>query len=232
MTSTTPARQHHRSGSRNKPEQTRAAILEAALREFADEGLEGARTDAIALAAGVNKALLYYYFRDKEALYGAVLDQIFSALTGRLSAALERSRTPREAVLNYAGEHFDFIAGCTLYPRLVQREFMRAGRRPSPHLQHIVDHYFRPLLGRLERLIRQGIAGGEFRHVNPQQFIFSMVGTIVFYFNSLPTVEAVAGYDPLTPERIRERRRAVMDFLSAALFAKARHGERKTGKKP
>ncbi len=230
---TSAATRHHRSGSRNQPEQTRAAILEAAMREFAEEGLDGARIDAIAASVDVNKALLYYYFKDKEALYGAVLDDVFTRLTARLKEALDRSKTPREAILNYAGEHFDFIAaGSCLYPRLVQREFMRAGRRPSPHLRHIVERYFRPLLGRLEQLIRQGIENGEFRRVNPQQFIFSMVGIIVFYFNSLPTVEAVAGYDPLKPERVRERRRSVMDFLSAALFRTARREERKPGKKP
>ncbi|HEV7217637.1 MAG TPA: helix-turn-helix domain-containing protein, partial [Terriglobales bacterium] len=51
-------------GSRRQPEESRAAILQAAVREFADEGIAGARTDAIARAAKVNKALLYYYFKD------------------------------------------------------------------------------------------------------------------------------------------------------------------------
>ena len=59
---------HHNSA------ETREAILEAAEHIFGDEGLEGARTDAIATAAGVNKALLYYYFRSKEGLYRAVLE--------------------------------------------------------------------------------------------------------------------------------------------------------------
>ena len=66
-----------RLGSRGKPEESRAAILQAAIREFAREGVAGARTDAIAKAAKVNKALLYYYFRDKDALYGAALEQVF-----------------------------------------------------------------------------------------------------------------------------------------------------------
>ena len=66
-----------RLGSRGRPEESRAAILQAAVREFSREGVAGARTDAIARAAGVNKALLYYYFKDKETLYAAVLDQVF-----------------------------------------------------------------------------------------------------------------------------------------------------------
>ena len=58
-----------RLGSRGQPEESRAAILRAAVREFAEHGIAGARTDAIARAARVNKALLYYYFKDKETMY-------------------------------------------------------------------------------------------------------------------------------------------------------------------
>ena len=66
-------------------------------REFSREGVAGARTDAIARAAGVNKALLYYYFKDKETLYGAVLDQVFGGLTGQHSrSAVQRSAAAGE----------------------------------------------------------------------------------------------------------------------------------------
>src|ERR1700687_1220068 len=78
-----------RLGSRRQPEQTSAAILDAAMREFAHEGLAGARIDAIARAAGVNKALLYYYFSDKESLYGAVLDRVFEGLAQRVAEPLD-----------------------------------------------------------------------------------------------------------------------------------------------
>src|SRR3954447_4026536 len=111
-----------RPGTRGEPEKTRSAILKAAVHEFASEGVAGARTDAIARAAGVNKALLYYYFRDKESLYGAVLDGVFAGLAVRVGAALDSSLPPREKVLAYAGAHFDYIASSPLYPRLVFRE--------------------------------------------------------------------------------------------------------------
>src|SRR5271156_4457685 len=69
-----------RMGTRGQPEESRAAILQAAAQEFADHGIAGARTDAIAREARVNKALLYYYFKDKETLYAAVLDHAFAGL--------------------------------------------------------------------------------------------------------------------------------------------------------
>src|ERR1022692_2052812 len=80
----------HRLGTRGRPEESRAAILKAAVAEFAEHGIAGARTDAIARAAHVNKALLYYYFKDKDALYGAVLDQVFGGLIACVGEVLSR----------------------------------------------------------------------------------------------------------------------------------------------
>ena len=57
-----------------RADQTRARILDAALRQFSQNGLAGARTEQIAEDAGVNKALLYYYFRSKDELYAAVIE--------------------------------------------------------------------------------------------------------------------------------------------------------------
>src|ERR1700693_3133833 len=117
-----------RLGSRGRPEQSRAAILQAAVREFAREGVAGARTDAIARAAKVNKALLYYYFRDKEALYGAVLDDFFVRLLGRVTQAFDGAGSACARLLNYARAHFDCIAESFHYARLFQGELLSAGR--------------------------------------------------------------------------------------------------------
>jgi hypothetical protein len=66
--------------------------------------------------------------------------------------------------------------------------------------------------------MRKGIADGEFRPVNPVHFVPSMVAMIVFYFSSAPMMRKIVGFNPLTRERIAERRAAVLDFISAALF--------------
>ena len=131
-----------RLGSRGRPEQSRAAILQAAVREFSREGVAGARIDAIARSARVNKALLYYYFKDKEALYSAVLDHVFGGLTAAVNAAFALNAPPRERILAYVRAHFDYIAGNPLYPRIVQGEMMRAGRETSSQLDRIVKAVF------------------------------------------------------------------------------------------
>ncbi|MGH9524039.1 MAG: TetR/AcrR family transcriptional regulator [Terriglobales bacterium] len=205
-------------GTRNQPEQTKTAILAAALEEFASHGVAGARTDAIANAAGVNKALLYYYFKDKETLYGATLESVFAGITARIVPVLDSNLPPREKMLAYVGAHFDAVAGNPLYPRLVQQEMMRAGKGLSPHLQRIVEKYQRPMFGKLMRLFEDGIGAGEFRKVDVFQFVPSMVAIIVFYFSSTPMLRSFMPGDPLSPERIAARRAAVLDFISAALF--------------
>lgn len=207
-----------RMGSRGQPEESRAAILQAAAREFAAHGVAGARTDSIAQQAGVNKALLYYYFKDKETLYGAVLDDAFSGLKNAVFQVLDSDLPPGEKIMAYAGAYFDFIASNQLYPRLMQREMMRAREGHSPHIEKVIKTYIQPIFVRVSEVMREGIAQGEFRAVNPVHFVPSIVAMIVFYFSSAPMMQKIVGFNPLTPERIAERRAAVLDFISAALF--------------
>ena len=207
-----------RLGSRGRPAESRAAILQAALREFAREGVAGARTDAIARAAGVNKALLYYYFKDKETLYAAALDHVFGGLTQSIQTALSSALPPREKLLAYVGAHFDYIAGHPLYPRITQGEMMRASRGKAPQLERIAKQYFVPLVRRVTAVIEEGQAAGDFRPVDPMHFVPSMIAVIVFHFINAPVLRMVSKIDPFAPELIAARRAAVMDFISAALF--------------
>ncbi len=216
-------RELRRMGSRGRPEESRAAILEAAACEFAEHGVAGARTDAIAREARVNKALLYYYFKDKETLYGAVLDEAFSGLKETVFRVFDSSAPPREKILAYVSAYFDFIASHHLYPRLMQREMMRAREGQSQHIDKIIKNHIQPIFSRLSQLLREGIAQGEFRDVDPAHFVPSMVAMIVFYFSSAPVMQKLVGFNPLSPNRVAERRAAVQDFISAALFRPRAH---------
>src|SRR5262245_19046188 len=203
-----------RPGSRGEPEKTRAAILKAALEEFSHEGVAGARTDEIARRAGVNKALLYYYFKDKEGLYSAALDQVFSGLLARVMAVFDRQELPpRQRLLHYVEAHFDYIASAPVYPRIVQRESMRTSARGlSPTGSRILERYAKPIYVKLTGLIREGIETGDFRKINPEQTMTSILGTIVYYFISLPAQHVILSGEPTSPARIAERRAAVLDF--------------------
>ncbi|MBS1852305.1 MAG: TetR family transcriptional regulator [Acidobacteria bacterium] len=210
-----------RMGTRGRPEESRAAILNAAIQEFSRAGVAGARTDAIAQAARVNKALLYYYFKDKESLYTAAIDHVFGGLVANVDDILARNLPPKEKILAYVGTHFDYIARHPLFPRIVHGEFLRAGWEKSPHFERLVKQYFRPLFEKLSGLIRQGQASGDFRPVDPYHFVPSMIAIIVHYFNSAPAFRILTGKDPFTPPMLAARRAALLDFVSAALFRPA-----------
>jgi TetR/AcrR family transcriptional regulator len=220
-----------RLGTRGRPEESREAILQAAVAEFAEHGIAGARTDAIARAARVNKALLYYYFKDKEALYEAVLDHVFSGLRARVMPVLESKAPPQEKMLQYLGTYFDYIAENPRFPRVVQGEWVRSGRGAA-RMRRIAKEYFRPIFEKLSGVLREGIAAGEFRPVNPMDFLPSIAAVIVFYFTAAPLMRTLMKVDPLSAGRIRERRAFVLDFISTALFtASGRDGLKVKGSK-
>lgn len=189
-------------------------ILRAAEENFAQRGLAGARTGAIARAARVNKALLYYYFSSKEELHRFTLHTLFQQLHAQISAALEQPGTPRQQLLRYINSYFDFMRAHPNYPRLFERELTS----DKPQLAGLVREHLRPLHLRLTALIRAGIAKGEFRRVEPRHTIFNLVAMTVFYFAAAPVLTEVWKCDPLAPRLVAARRRAILDFVEHALF--------------
>jgi len=174
--------------------------------------------EAIAAAAGVNKALLYYYFRSKDELYGSVLEEFFQRLLTRVNRALDSEASAGERLLLYARAHFDSVSESLYYARLFQGEMMSAGREGSPRLSHIVEEYIRPISLRVFEVLQQGIAAGKFRPIDPAQFAPTMAATIVWYFVVSPVVRRLRPGDPYSPQAIQQRRAAVLDFIAAALF--------------
>lgn len=207
-----------RRGSRRQPEASRYAILQAALVEFAQEGLAGARMDRIAVSAGFNKALLYYYFHDKERLYGEVLDRFFAQLRQRVMTVCDQPGTAGERFLSYARTHFDSIAESPYYAHIFMGELMSASRGGSVHLDRIIENYVLDIGSRVLALVQEGVDSGEFRPVDAAQFVPSAIGSIVHYFLTAPLRRKFLHEETSTEQAIHARRVAVLDFIAAALF--------------
>ena len=196
----------------------RGAILRAATEEFALKGYAGARTEGIARAAGVKHTLLFYHFKTKEHLYHEVLEEIFSTWFERVSRALDREASAQERLLTYVNSYFDFIADCPLAPKLVQQEQLRQGGEGSERLRRMAEPYIRPVRRKLTTLLKEGISGGEFNELDVEQCIHSISGLIVYYFTNNLAVETLEGVELCPRRRIQARRKAVLDFVSKALF--------------
>ena len=204
-----PSRAKHRDSA-----ESRAAILGAAEKIYAERGLAGARTDAIACAAGVNKALLYYYFKSKEDLYQAVIGSQLREF-GRQAKEILSARGPAGPVLmRYLSYHFDFIGAHPHYPRIFQRMMMEGDRT----LGRIVREHSLPLKKLLTTVIVRGIKSGEFRPLNPDHTMVSIAGLTGHYFNIAPALRAITGKDPFSETNLARRKSQVLAFVRYALF--------------
>ena len=199
---------HHNSA------ETREAILGAAERIFGDEGLEGARTDAIAAAAGVNKALLYYYFRSKEGLYRAVLESYLADFNRQALVVLSSQGSARSVLLRYINLHFDFMAAHPHHGPLSQRMLME----DQKSLVRLARQYILPRSEALVGVIERGMRAGELRQMDSTHAAISLISLIVFYFSSAPVMREVGGMDPYAKANVERRREEVLKFVRHALF--------------
>jgi len=209
-----------------RADQTRARILDAAIREFSSNGLAGARTEQIAEAAGVNKALLYYYFKGKEALYAAALESVAESVRASSMAVLEGSASAGERFLLSALNHFDRIHTNPGFQSLMQQEMIRLHRGEDNALTPLVDRVFRPLMERTQQVLEEGIATGELIPVDPAQIRYAALGANVFYFLSAPFMKMIQGADPLEKSALEFRRFSAIQYLGQTLFIDREQGAR------
>src|ERR1039458_8971926 len=123
MTVTTPSRTQA-----ERADQTRARILDAAVRQFSANGLAGARMEQIAEEAGVNKALLYYYFKSKEDLYATALEFVFEGVRTASLALLEACASAGERFLQIVLSSFDRSYSHPSLQSLMHQEMVRLHR--------------------------------------------------------------------------------------------------------
>ncbi len=198
--------------------ETRATILKAAERIYAECGLAGARTEAIAAAAGVNKALLYYYFKSKDALYQAVVGSQVREFQQQAREVLSAEGPAGPILLRYVSYHFDFIGTHPHYPRIFQRMMMEGDRA----LERMIREHSVPLMNLLMAVLERGMKSGEFRRMDKGHIIVSIGGLTAHYFNIAPAFRVITGQDPYSKGNLATRKAEVMKFIRYALF---RHPE-------
>jgi TetR/AcrR family transcriptional regulator len=196
-------------------DESRAKILAAAERLFARDGLAGARTETIAAAAGVNKALLYYYFKSKDRLYEAVIEQHLSEFNRQALGILNASGLAHVLLLRYVGLHFDFLAERHRHAALFQQLIMKNGKPP----ERLFRQYIAPRSEALQKLLRRGMAEGGLRPTDPFHTAVSLAGLIVFYFSAAPMLQLTGYPDLYAKKNLQRRRQEVLDLVRHGLLA-------------
>ena len=167
---------------------TERAIFNAALHVFACEGRRGARMQEIADAAGINKAMLHYYFRDKETLYEEVFAFTMRRFMASFGTSLKEAPTFEQTLRAFIDGYVDFVRSNEDAMRLMVNENLTGGSLLGEHLREATEAGDAPPKILVET-IASAAEAGEIRPVDPTHTVFSVISTCLFFFVARPTVE-------------------------------------------
>lgn len=151
--------------------EARARILGAAERLFAEKGYAATAVHEITDAAGVNRALLYYYFEDKHSLYKTVLEEGTAEFDRMLDRSLSHDGTHAERLSRVVHGHLSLIWDRPYMARLVHRCLLDGLQKEFGLLEK-----FSTCVGRMETFFREGMEAGAFRRVDPQIMARTFLG--------------------------------------------------------
>jgi AcrR family transcriptional regulator len=203
---------------RRDPDGARRRILEAATGEFAARGKEGARVEAIAAASGLNKAMLYYYYGSKDALYLAVLEAAYDRIRTAERSLLLDQAAPDAAIARLIEFTFDYFVANPDFPALLNIENMERAR--NLQRSERVQSMHSPFVGMIAAVLSRGEAAGMFRSgVDPVQLYISIAGLAYFYLSNAATLSTIFGRDLLDEaaraERLRHMQALVLGGIAA-----------------
>src|SRR3954464_9982940 len=201
---------------RRDPAATQRKLLVAARREFAAQGLAGARVDEIAERAGVNKQLVYHYFGDKDALYLAVLECVYEEIRAQERKLNLAALPPQQAIQKLIESSFDHLAAHPDFIVLLNDE-NRGGARHVRGSQKL-EAMHSPLVSMVSKILGEGVKAGTFRKgINPVHLYISIAGLSYFFFSNTPTLSAIFGKDLSSRTARQARRRHVVDLVMHSL---------------
>jgi AcrR family transcriptional regulator len=166
---------------------TEKKILTAASKIFLDKGKDGARMQEIADQAGINKALLHYYFRSKERLFQEVFKNEVMTLLNNILDAISETEDFRDFLTQFVRAYLQNITPRRALMRFVFWEVDKTKENLARYFwQTFSDHGFtdNPLVLRVNR----AVAEKQIRPVDPVHFVLSMLGVCVFPFMAAPII--------------------------------------------
>jgi AcrR family transcriptional regulator len=200
---------------------TRERILDAAKNVFLERGTSGARMQDIADAAEVNKALLHYYFQNKDNLSGAVFQRELGRLIQPVLQTLGSDLPLEEKVRTAIDLYLARLSAFPLMPGYVLAEIHFHPDRLEALLASVADVAPREIgtkvFAVLGRQIDDAVAAGRMRPISPHQFLVNLVSLCVFPFAARPLLVLVTGGDEHFDAMIEERRETLADFFLGAL---------------
>lgn len=199
----------------SEKENTEEKIINAAINVFVRKGRDGSRMQEIADEAGINKALLHYYFRSKDKLFNKVFTNVFSQIMGSLAGVVENSKTFDELIFSFVSVYVDFLRDNPHVPIFVLHELHRD---PEMIIDLVKSRGInKNLLIQLFDLTETNV---EIKDFDPLHIFVNILSMSVFPFVAKPILEGFI-FDGNNDDYnlfIGERKEHIVRFVKSAIF--------------
>lgn len=193
-----------------KDKNTEDQILEAAKTVFQSKGMDGARMQEIADKAGINKAMLHYYYRSKQLLFEAVFKHAFSLLAPQLNKILNDDSSVEEKIRNFTFNYISFISKHPYLPNFIIQEL---NRNPvfAERLRHTEGF---PNIEKFTKQLNDEIEKGIIKPIKAEQLFINILALNVFPFIAKPLLKTFINIDEVSYKQLIESRKIeVADFI-------------------
>lgn len=193
---------------------TEEKILTAARKVFIANGLAGARMQEIADEAGINKAMLHYYFRCKEKLFETVLIETMQGFIPLMNAIFQSQASLQEKIETFCNVYIDKMVENPFIPLFVMNEI---NKQPEAFFKKVWGGK-KPDLSSLIKQIEAGVNKNEIRPINPPQLVMNIMALCVFPFVAKPMFQLVMGInDKHFRLMMEERKQEIPMFIINAI---------------
>jgi TetR/AcrR family transcriptional regulator len=194
---------------------TQERILSAAREVFLSKGMDGARMQEIADHAGINKALLHYYFRNKETLFHAVFAEAIRELLPALTEVFRSDRPLLEKIPDFFALHIGFVQANPMIPHFIISEI---SRNPQIILNGFRAFQQEGLFEKFASDVRASVQKGEIKPIEPTDLIINLLSLSVFPFLARPVFTSLFGLETEQFDQMLEARKSnVSKFVINAL---------------
>lgn len=188
---------------------TEKLIFRAARKIFTMKGYDGARMQEIANEAGINKALLHYYFRSKDKLFEGVFRDVFRTFFPGIKSILVTDRPIDEKIKLLVNQYLDILSGNPDVAGFIFHELRMNPQRLAGNIRDIVID-----AREIRQMIQTEVEKGAIRPVRMEHLIANLISMTVFPFISKPVLMSLTGMDePQFAQFIEERRKIIPEII-------------------
>lgn len=196
--------------SKSKDISTENHILDSAKNIFQRKGMEGSRMQEIADEAGINKALLHYYYRNKQLLFEAVFKSAFLLLAPQLNNVMNANTTLFEKINSFCNNYVSFIIKHPYLPNFIIQEL---NRNPD-FITNLIDKKHFPSLTKFKLQVLENIEKGAIKPIDPNQLFINLISLNILPFLAAPLLKNFLTLNDQDYQKLLEnRKKEVADFI-------------------